>query len=389
MKKLFSFTLLLAVVVALLLCAPVCQTAFAEESVVVTYVYDGKEKSMIAVEKGSVLQAPPSYTTLTNMGISDLEGKSISLKLETEDGETVVYPYTFQSDVTFCIILTPTEEKVTYSYIYDYVSADNYQIYTRPLTVGTKIDLSAKIGNYNISAFYSDPGLKNQVVPDLIAEQDATYYVALNKTVSFTLNGTAYTAQYGESVRKVTKTDTHAVPTFFLDEGMTVRYETGLAIDDIVLYGTYVRTHYAVTFVNKDQKVVKYFPINSDGTATVGEDDFPTESNIAAPEWRIDEKKAPEYPYIISDDTTLYASNGMVYPLTKSDRAWLHPLGFALLLMAIWGGVYEHRKKKKQKAQQNAQNDVPSDEKDDQKPSDEKDAPVEEQTDSVSNKDNE
>ena len=65
------------------------------------------------------------------------------------------------------------------------------------------------------------------------------------------------------------------------------------------------------------------------------------------------------YNFTIDDDIVLYSSNGLNNPITKSDRIILYSLGSVLLLMIIWGTLYEYRKsKKKQKAEEQVMSSV-------------------------------
>lgn len=356
MKRSFFVTFLLSIV-AVFFCAPVCGTAFADDEQAdealakITYYYNGEELRDTSVPVGTVLQEAPSYLTLRSLGLAqdELTGKVISVKLGSSDGADVTYPYTVNEDVSFYVVLTETDRTVKFSYRYNLNDVNEV---TYP--VGASVLPLRNVGESTVTRYFEDAALTRPTFPDTMAEEDRTYFLLLSKTVSFTLNGTTYSTIYGSSVRKATGTETHEYKAFYLDEEKTVPYKTDVALDDLVLYAKeedLIRTHYAVTFVNKTAKLVVYVPLETDGTAIVDETYFPTDPGIAAVEWRIDEKKAPEYPYVITEDTTLYASNGMVYPLTKTDRAILHPVGLALVIMAVWGGIYEHRKSKKKKLQ--------------------------------------
>ena len=106
------------------------------------------------------------------------------------------------------------------------------------------------------------------------------------------------------------------------------------------MYGDFVRTHYAVTFSDGVYNTVVYISVDE---PILSEENFPKGMSGVA-EWRIDETKKIDFPITINDDITLHASNGLNNPINDTDRILLYCAGAALLLMAGWGAIYEHRK---------------------------------------------
>lgn len=339
MRKKIAVLLFTVAIVLTAAFSPVATFAFAEEATyTVKYVSDRGELTSVEVIAGSPIESFIGYRELIDSRLysrDELEGQKLSFYIGDTDTPFPL-PYTVNSDTVIRVVVEPTTEKVVYTYAYGLGETERHEY-----EIGSRVTKPTIVGDFSVvnEIFYTDENLNVFAEFAEYAEKDVTYYPLLDKTVSFTLNGETYTCRYGASVKTTVNTGTHGVKAVYTDEGKTSEYVLPV-LAPIALYGDFVRTHYAVTFSDGVYNTVVYIPIEE---PVLSEKDFPKGMGDVA-EWRIDETKKIDFPITINDDITLHASNGLNNPITETDRILLYCAGAALLLMAGWGAIYEHRK---------------------------------------------
>ena len=354
MKKKFAFILILSGVIVAIFCSPFSSYAFAAETdeCTLSYFTDRGDITVSVITKGTVIENFVGYSALLNSGLytqSDIIGKTLKYTVG-ETGEEISAPFTVNDDISVKISLEQSEETVTYTYAYGLNGKEEIEY-----KIGELAEIPTYVNGIKIKngLLYSDETFTEYAEFKDYAEKDVTYYPLLSKTIIITFNGKSYSCSYGSDIKETLKTGTHAVKTLYTDEDKTVIYDRK-ALDNITLYGDYVRTHYSVTFVNGTTSHISYVPIEN---PVVTEEIFP--KNMGTVEWRFDETQKLDFPITIDDDIVLYSSNGLNNPITKSDRIILYSLGSVLLLMIIWGTLYEYRKsKKKQKTEEQVMSSV-------------------------------
>lgn len=325
--------------------------ANADESVSVTYYYGDTAIWFGNVPSGTVISVP-SVGSFSDMcrenGLTvETAGKTLLWRINSPDGE----PYrdaALTDDISLYAYLADEEQTAVFRYVYDYAGENDYKEITVSQKTGDAVSAPECADGKTIKGFFADRYLTVKKEIPQVAETNETFYLLLDGNVTFSVNGKSYLCAYGASVADVVNTESYVVSNAYLDENKTEKFDSVLC-GGLTLYADFVRIAYAVTLIKDDETETVYVPV-SDGVLLYS--DF----ELYAKNWYLDKtrKNAADFPFALSEDTTLYGYDDEKSDLGYNEIIALSVVGGILVLAALAAAgarVARARRKKKLSAE--------------------------------------
>ena len=328
------------------------------ETVTINYYFDGTLIHTAELNKGTSLSLP-DISDLKNMlecsfssNEYDFQAKTVEWHLSSVDGEYAGKDFSADSDTDLHAVIVATDKTVNYELIYDYFSAENFKTKNYTFDYGENVAIN-NIDGVNIAGFYKDPFYKQKSVLPETATENKTYYVKLNKIISYTLNGKTFNALYGTSLNDIKETETYIYEDFYLDENHKVKYVYTL-LDGLILYADQTRTAYTLTVIDDGDRKTIYVPV-SDNTiiksSLIGDANkyyYYSGTEVAFP-LKIEKDVViyTEVPSVSTDNDSSHKTDSKKSSLSENDAVVLIVVGCVLAFVIIASVLYEKIFKKR------------------------------------------
>ena len=338
----FFITLLLCPLILALLFSTGTRCASAENFHTIDYYYQNEILFSQNVVHGENLTLFPNENLIKDSAIEKgitLPGGNFIWK--NSQGETIVLPTVITQNTTFYLSVSPIEEKVKYTIIYDYVNEENFSKYVLTVYKNAVPIFPEKLGDLAIVGYYTSPAFNEKVVLPTVADKDAFFYAKTDKQVTFCIDGKSYTTQYGYSINQLLDTETHKVSAIYVDESKTEKYPY-VPYNNGTFYAEYVRTHYQLKINYDGVETILYVDVFNP-TVTIE-----TLSNYGSYFYENSiTKKEISLPFTINSDVSIYSSDEKQPFLSFTE---IIAIVVSIVVLAIITFAITVTSKKKQKA---------------------------------------
>ena len=273
----------------------------ATEQLTVRFYYENTLLSTSLVSSGSsfVLPSITAFSELINSANfpnpPTLSGKNVRWRISSNDGEIAENnSIIISSSTDFFAELIDTSKTITYTFIYNYYSPNDYQKKVITMPFGASAT-KPEIYGLNDYLVYNDALYTEKLPFEQIASHDLTYFAKPNKKVFFSLNGELMSAEYGAPLSSIKGTETFKYDKFYLDEQHTKEY-TYTLLDGLILYADKITTAYVVTLIDENEEQTLFVPLN---------DNILTSNMVGDGNWYTQSGDKISFPFEINSDAIL------------------------------------------------------------------------------------